>query len=78
MIFRRSKRFQKISKKKINDRVALVCNRYSAQLVCNLTESRTLPMVLSGEIFENGLLWTAASKQSKRKISKKAFLVESF
>ena len=56
----------------------LVYNRYSEQPVCNLTKRRTPPPVFSGEIFENGWLWTAASEQSKRKISKKTFLVESF
>ena len=43
----------------------LVCNRYSEQSVCNLTKRRTLPPVFSGEIFENGWLWTVASAQSK-------------
>ena len=56
----------------------LVYNRYSEQPVCNLTKRRTPPPVFSGEIFENGWLWTAASEQSKRKISKNTFLVESF
>ena len=54
----------------------LVDNRYSKQPVCNLTKRRTPPPVFSGEIFENGWLWTSASEQSKRKISKKTFLVE--
>ena len=54
----------------------LVDNRYSEQPVCNSTKRRTPPPVFSGEIFENGWLWTAASEQSKRKISKKTFLVE--
>ena len=58
--------------------VILVYNRYSEQPICNLTKRRTLPPVFSGEIFENRGLWTAASKQYKRKISKKTFLVESF
>ena len=39
---------------------------------------RTPPPVFSGEILENGWLWSAASKQSKRMISKKIFLVELF
>ena len=30
-----------------------------------MTKRRTLPPVFSGEIFENGWLWTAASEQSK-------------
>ena len=38
---------------------------YSEQSVCNLTERRTLPLVFSGEIFENEQLQTAASDQSK-------------
>ena len=58
--------------------VILVYNRYFEQPVCNLTKIRTLPPVFSVEIFENGWLWTAASEQSKRKISKKTFMVESF
>ena len=58
--------------------VILVYNRLPEQPICNLTKRRTLPSVFSGEIFENGWLWTAASEQSKRKISKKTFLVESF
>ena len=56
----------------------LVYNRYSEQPVCNLTKRRTPPPVFSGETFENGWLWTAASEQPKRKISKKTFLVASF
>ena len=44
--------------------VTLVHNRYSEQLVCNLTKRRTLPPVFSGNVFENGWLWTAASEQS--------------
>ena len=55
----------------------LVYNRYSEQTVRNLTKRRTPPPVFSGEIFENGWFWTA-SEQSKRKISMKTFLVESF
>ena len=58
--------------------VNLVYNRYSEQSVCNLTKRMTLPPVFPGEIFENEWLWTAASEQSKRKISKKTFLMESF
>ena len=46
-------------------------NRYSEQSVCNLTKRRTLPSLFSGEIFENGWLWTVASEQSKWKIVKK-------
>ena len=56
--------------------VIVVYNPYSEQPVFNLTKRRTLPPVFSGEIFENGWLWTAASEQSKHKISKKTFLVE--
>ena len=56
----------------------LVYNRYSEQSVCNLTKRRTLPLVFSGEIIQNQWLQTAASEQSKRKISKKMFLVELF
>ena len=56
----------------------LVYNRYSEQTVRNLTKRMTPPPVFSGEILENGWLWTAASEQSKRKISKNTFLVESF
>ena len=56
----------------------LVYNRYSERTVCNLTKRKTPPPVFSGEIFKNGWLWTAAFEQSKRKISKKTFLVESF
>ena len=41
--------------------VILVYNHYSEQPVCNLTKRRTLPPVFSGEIFENGWLWTVAS-----------------
>ena len=43
----------------------LVYNRYSEQSVCNLFKRRTLPPVFSGEIFENGWLWTAPPEQSK-------------
>ena len=43
--------------------VILVYNRYSEQSVCNLTKRRTLPPVFSGEVFKNGWLWTATSKQ---------------
>ena len=43
----------------------LVYNRYSELSVCNLTKKRTLTLVFSGEIFENGWLWTATSKLSK-------------
>ena len=43
----------------------LVYNRYSEQPVCNLTKRKTLQPVFSGEIFENGWLWTAASEQFK-------------
>ena len=56
----------------------LVYNRYSEQTVRNLTKKRTPPPVFSGEVFENGWLWTAASEQPKWKISKNTFLVESF
>ena len=45
--------------------VILVYNRYSEQPVCTLIKRRILPPVFSGEIFENGWLWTAASEQSK-------------
>ena len=40
----------------------LVYNRYSEQTVRNLTKRRTSPPIFSGEIFENGWLWTAASE----------------
>ena len=40
-------------------------NRHPEQSVCNLTTSRTLPPVFPGQIFENRLLWTAASEHSK-------------
>ena len=43
----------------------LAYNRYSEQPVCNLTKTRTLAPVFSGEIFDNGWRWTAASEQSK-------------
>ena len=43
--------------------IILVYNRYSGQSVCNLTKRTTLPPVFSGEIFENGWLWTAAFEQ---------------
>ena len=56
----------------------LVYNRSSQQPVCNLTKRRTPPPVFFGETFEDGWLWTAASEQPKRKISKKTFLVASF
>ena len=45
----------------ILDKVILAYNRYSDQSVYNLT----LKPVFSGEIFENGQLWTAASEQSE-------------
>ena len=45
--------------------VILVYNRYSEQSACNLINKKTLPPVFSGNIFENGWLWTAASEQSK-------------
>ena len=67
MIFRRSEIFWKIG-------AILVYNCYSEQPVCNFTKRRTQPPVFFGEIFENALLWAAASKQSKRRISKKTFL----
>ena len=38
--------------------VILVYNRYSEQPICNLTKIRTQPPVFSGEIFDNGWLWT--------------------
>ena len=72
--------FQNISKdfqENILGGAILVYNHYSEQPVCNLTKRRTPPPVFSGEIFENGWFWTA-SEQSKRKISMKTFLVESF
>ena len=31
-----------------------------------MIKRKTLPLVFSGEIFENGWLWTAASEESKR------------
>ena len=40
-------------------------NRYSEQSLCNLAKRRTLPPVFSGEIFENGWLWTAAFEESE-------------
>ena len=43
----------------------LVYKSYSEQPVCNLSERRTLLAVFSGEMFENGWLWTAASEQTK-------------
>ena len=58
--------------------ITMVYNRYSEQTVRNLTKKRTPPPVFSGEVFENGWLWTAASEQPKWKISKNTFLVESF
>ena len=41
--------------------------RYSEQSesVCNLTKRRNQQPVFSGEIFENGWLWTAATEQSQ-------------
>ena len=38
---------------------------YSEQSVCNLTKRRNQQPVFSGEIFENGWLWTAATEQSQ-------------
>ena len=58
--------------------VILVYNRYSKQLVCNLTKKRSQPAVFFEKMFEHGWLWTAASEQFKRKISKRIFLMESF
>ena len=70
-----SKDFQE----KILEGAILVYNCYSEQPVCNSTKRRTLPTVFFGGISSgNWWLWTAASEQSKRKISKKTFLVESF
>ena len=43
----------------------LINNHYSEQSVCNLTKRRTLPPVFSGEIFENGWLWTGTSERFK-------------
>ena len=43
--------------------VIVVYNQYSEQSVCNLNERRTLPPVISGDIFENGWLWKTASEQ---------------
>ena len=45
--------------------VILVYNRYFEQSVYSLTKRRALPPKLSGETFENGWLWAAASVQSK-------------
>ena len=45
--------------------VILVYSHYSEQLFCNFTKKRFLLPVLSGEIFESGWLWTAASGQSE-------------
>ena len=58
--------------------VILVYDCYSEQSACNLSKRGTLPPVFPEEIFENGSLWTAGFEQSKQKISKKTFLVESF
>ena len=58
--------------------VILVYNRYSEQSVYNLTRWMTLPPLFFGEIFENVWLRIVASEQSKRKISMKTFLLESF
>ena len=43
--------------------VILVYDRYSEQSDCNLTKRSNLTSKFSGEIFKNGWLWTAASKQ---------------
>ena len=58
--------------------VTSVYNHYSEQPACNFTKKTTLPQVFYGKIFENEWLQTAASEQSKRKISKKTFLVKPF
>ena len=52
-------------KQNIIDEAILVYNRYFEQSVCNLTKTRAVLPVFSGEIFENGWLWMAASEQSK-------------
>ena len=59
MIFRHSESFRKIL-----CRVILVYYCYSEQSICNLTKRRTLQLIFSGEIFENGWLRTAAFEQS--------------
>ena len=72
--------FQNISKDfqgNILGGAILVYNHYSEHPVCSLTKRKTPPPVFSGETFENGWFWTA-SEQSKRKISMKTFLAESF
>ena len=43
----------------------LINNDYSKQSVFNLTKRRTLPPVFSGEIFENGWMWTGTSERFK-------------
>ena len=47
--------------------VILVYNRYSEQLICNLTKRRTLPRLCSGEIFKNG--WHSPSGRFPKKHS---------
>ena len=69
---------QKILKENFLDGVILVYNRYSEQQTWNLTKRKTVPPAFFRDIFHNGWLWTAASEQSKQKISKKTFLVELF
>ena len=59
MIFRHSESFRKIL-----CRVILIYYCYSEQSICNLAKRRTLQLIFSGEIFENGWLRTAASEQS--------------
>ena len=63
MIFSAPKTFGRFPRNILGE-VILVYNCYSEQPVCNLTKRRTLPPVFSGEIFENGWLWAAASEQS--------------
>ena len=58
--------------------VILVYNRYSEQPVCDLTKRRTLPSVFSGDTFEMDGCEQLFLKQSKRKISKRTFLVDPF
>ena len=47
--------------------VILLCNRYSEQSFCNLTNRRTLPPLFFAEVFKNG--WHSPSGRFPRKHS---------
>ena len=76
MIFKRSEIFRKISKKTfLVEAFYYVITTLNSQSVIWPEEGIYHRFFLE-KIFENGWLWTAASEQSKQKISKQTLLVE--